>query len=481
MPVNIIVAHEDYAEDNYEWQENEWGTLNDNWDELTHKIVKDAALNARRNIEIYICFRGDQLFNVFDFDFIKKILETATRRVWGAKIHIIVDRTVESNIADSRYWSNLEKFVDIALENRVTDIFEVGSEDGIFLRDPGEIEPRLILDAISATKESRSVSIDKLSRSGWDCVVPRGKILPKAGKNTYFSADIEARHDSKLILHCAGTERDAELFVRQSLPNHEHRQIFIANINGCLKAEKIRDLQKGEIRFLDFRGYFDLYYFLRKHNQRRRILDKSDILKQVKLADKPLFEPFEIPAQPRFLLVNAFHVQEGLCSEAAEEAGSINKILAMDAEVEINPGIDFKYLPESVENVFFTAFMFQGHGKGEKGLKDISEKFYSPEQLLNCFKSYRSGLVLAYFASCYSAAVAEMFAINRVGVSIGFDSLVTSFATKIVAEEVLQAIVKTKEKSKIVDEILQAFETAADKLIARNLKSVKPVAYYTDR
>lgn len=479
MPVNIIVAYKNNPGRNYQWQETEWEQLKNEWVELNRKIIKDAAVNNFQEIEIFVCFRGDQLFAEFDFDFINRILDKATHSIWGAKIYIVIDRTIENIINDKPYWLNLEKFVDIALENRVDDIFEIGIEDNISLRNPGiNIDLNLLLCAVNQIKINRSLIPKNLSKSGWDCIVPKGRILARAGGYNYFRTEVESRYDSKLLLYCSGRIQYARQFVKRILERHDHRQIFIANIENCFNNN---NFQGKVIDLFDFRGFFDLYYFLRKQNQRRQIIDKTDIKKPVKQVSNPLFRSFEIQEHPKILLTNAFHIRERLSQEAAEEAGYLKKIFTMDGELIINPGIDFNFLAANVENKSFTVWMFQGHGEASKGLKDISEKFFNPEKILNCFKSYNQGLILAYFASCFSAETASLFATNGVGVSIGFDSQVTSFATKLMAEELLAVVVKPKKKNEIINEILLAFEKAADKLAARNLNFVKPIAYYSER
>lgn len=478
MPINIIVAYKDNPRRSYQWQENEWEQLKNEWIELNYRLITDAAFNNFQEIEIYICFRGDQLFAEFDFNFISKVLDKATHSVWGARIYIVVDKTIENNIEDKQYWLNLEKLVDIAIENRVEDIFEVGSEDNINLRNPGNIDLNLLLNIVDQTKNNRSAFPINLSKSGWDCIVPKGQILPKAGGNNYFNIEIESLYDSKLILYCSGKERYAQQFINRTVKKHEQRQIFIANINNCVNSN---NLQGKVANLFNFRGFFDLYFFLRKQNQRRQILVKSDNKKPEKPIENSIFKPFVFPEHPKILITNAFHVRERLSQESAEEAGYLKKIFTMDGELVINPGIDFNFLAANVENESFTAWMFQGHGEASKGLKDIMEKFYSPEKVLNCFRSYKKGLILAYFASCFSAETARLFAMNGVGVSIGFDSQVTSSATKLMGEELFAAVVKPKNKDQIVTELLLAFETAEDKLAARNLNFVKPVAYYCDR
>jgi hypothetical protein len=484
MPIDVIVISNDKfnIKEICRWTEIEGHPRkNDDWKKTTHRLTIQALTNNHSDIEVFLCFRGDLLISDFNFYFIGEILKYATDSFWGANVYLVVDRSIENSAQDS-----LRKFLNIALENRVCDIFEVGTEDSIYLRDNGEIDLDRILASILPIKNNRYLSFVNLSTSGWDCVIPKNLILSDENLIPFGSTKVNSVNDSGLLVYCSGDERYAKVFIKRSLKKYKSRRLSIANVSNCLDQGLKKTSLPAGIGLIDFIGYVDLAYYLKKLNQKRKLLDDSEILQPISLVNKPQLNPFQIPPNPRLLIVNAFAPNEGnrLCNEAASEAGLLKNILETDAEIEIHPGLDFKQLPNIIKVSPLTVWMFQGHGLNGK-LKDLSKECQTPDELLKRFTHYNSqhnaGLAMVFFASCNSDLFAEFFAANGVGVAIGFGANVTSFETRIVAEEVIPVAIRTKDKTVFVDEVLRAFRNATDKLIAHGRESVKPVAFYTKR
>jgi len=485
MPIEVIIVSYDknIPKEIYRLREFEENQLNaDEWLEATNTITLESLEDDYSNFEILLCIRGELLIADFDFVFVETVLEATVNSLWGAKVYIIVDRGIEQTD-----WHNLRLFLNLALKYGVADIFEVGTEDEIFLRDLynyQEVDLVQIMNSIQRIKETRHISLDYISNSGWDCVIPKGSILPGDHIIPFGKKEVNSANDSRLLIYCAGDENNAKAFVRKNLTKYKFRSCFITNINNCLDEKlKLEFLDRG-IKSIEFIGFVDLNYYLRKLNQKRKLLDHSKTHQKVGLLEGHLFEPFEILKTPRVLMVNAFPPKEPLFQDVAKEVGRLKKNINLDAELEICPAIDFSKLPDIIEKNPLTVWVFQGHGEDGK-IKDISGNYHTPEELLKRFIKYKSnfraGLVLVFFASCKSAEFARFFAAHGVGVAIGFKEKVSCFETSIIAEEVVPVAVRIKDSAILVHEILEAFQRAMNTLVSRNLESVKPIAYYSHR
>jgi hypothetical protein len=480
MPIELIIVsyNENEAEEIFRLWEVEENPLNtDEWVKATTTITLESLQKKYSNFEILLCIRGDLLITEFDFIFIERVLESVINRLWGAQIYIVVDRSIEQTD-----WYNLRLLLNAALKYGVSDIFEVGTEDEIFLRDLRNYEADIsqIINSIRKMKESRIISLDYLTISGWECVIPRNSILPGEHIIPFGKNEVSSVNDSSLLIYCAGDENYAKAFVDKNLIKYKTRICFIANINYCLDEKTKSEFLNSGIKSVDFVGYVDLNYYLQKLNQKRVLLNNSAIHQKIDLLKEHLFTPFKIPKNPRVLIVNAFLPSEELFQDVAKEVGHLKKSINNDAEIEIYPAIDFSILPDIIERNPLTVLIFQGHGEDGK-IKDMLGNYHTPEELLKRFTKYKSGLSLFFFASCKSAEFARLFASHGTGVAIGFQEKVTCFETSIIAEEVVPVALRNKNGVNLVDEILRAFQKAMDTLISRNLESVKPIAYYSHR
>lgn len=485
MPIDILLISniKNKLVEIHNWRESEGSLLQESeWKKATHFLTNEPYKNNLSDVEIYLFFRGELLICDFEnYDYIEKVFESVINFVWGVKVYIIIDRSVEK--ID---WKNLQIFSEIALKYQICDIFEVGSGDEIYLREPSYIiNIRKILNSIDNIKTARSFSNDLISKRGWDCVIPKDIILPDENMIPFGTKQVSNK-ESNLLVYCSGNERYAKTFIKKIVQNHPHQKVFLANLDNCLDNSLKKEFQITGFKSVDFIGNVDLNYYLRKLNQRREHSNFIESCHQRNVKNQTSFETFDFLSTPRLLITNAFTKAEDLCHLAAKEAGSIKHLLSVDAEVEIHSGINFGELPNILDNNPLTVWLFQGHGEKDiNRLRDFSGSHHTPEQLFTRFNSYRNkytkeGLLMVFFASCYSASFAEYFASRGVAVTIGFESEVTTFETQIVAEELIPLAIKTRDKKEFVEYMKVAFSKATNTLVARNLGLIKPIMYYAN-
>jgi hypothetical protein len=486
MPIDIaLISNMNYKlVEIHNWREIEGESLQeDDWKKVTHVLTEETYKNNLSDLEIYLIFRCELLICDFEnYGFIEKIFESVINFVWGVKAYVVIDRTVEQ--IDGK---NLQIFSELALKYQICDIFEVGSGDEICLREPEYlINIRKILNSIDTIKTDRSFSIDLISGRGWDCVIPKDVILPDENMIPFGTKQMTNK-ESNILVYCSGNEKYTNTFIKKIIQNHPDQKVFLANLNNCLNNALKKNYQLAGYNSVEFYGNVDLTYSLWKLNQRRepRLINVNSCDPR-KVRKQFSFETFNLLPPPRLLITNAFTKAESLCHLAAKEAGSIKRLLSVDAEVEIRSGINFDELPNILDNNPLTIWLFQGHGEKDLNrLKDFSWNYHNPEQLFTRFNSYRNkyskeGLPMVFFASCYSASFAEYFASHGVAVTIGFESEVTSFETQIVAEVLIPKAIKTRDKKGFVEYMKDAFSEATNALVARNLGRIKPVMYYAN-
>ena len=193
------------------------------------------------------------------------------------------------------------------------------------------------------------------------------------------------------------------------------------------------------------------------------------------------FSPVTLARETGLLIVSSFDSDVPQdCLAAARDVGMLRRDLPPQTRLVVHPAISCRQLPDLLQLLPSQIVLtFIGHGNGANGMQEFhSGKYITPERWLECFAAYNGSLSLAFFSSCRSTETARLFAQAGAGVAIGFGADVLPRACQKLAEQVVQAALRTKGDR---SEILRAFQYGCRILKAEGLDEAQPLAFYSER
>src|SRR3712207_5128361 len=77
------------------WRESDQFNIDeDKWAECALELSRQSAAGNTSPAEVFLCLLGDHLTSRYDYWYFERLLDTAHRYSWGAKVYIAVSNRV---------------------------------------------------------------------------------------------------------------------------------------------------------------------------------------------------------------------------------------------------------------------------------------------------------------------------------------------------------------------------------------------------
>lgn len=502
MPVDIVILPQGSGLPLVDpWRESDrleggkYKFREDLWRNHTLQYARRALSYNCSPTEVFLCLRGDHLAERYDEHFIKALLELARKHCWGDNIYLAINWRISSHRQQSLKRQSLFEWIKTAIKCGATDVIEEDIAPNQFRESDG-----YALSHGARLSRQRHSTLPLVTQQGeWKCALPNStsqENLPILLDP--FVQSGEWREGTNLITVVdQGDSVMQSGLVRESLRKYRRAsQVVAVSGYGLAPSQKLQERCSAEtLKLIEARGAFELRTLLLRHNQSYQMYELSKLTKiemlrveKVKIdKNNRLFDVNQRTNYPSLLLTNSFDPDGSIkevnnCLEASLDAGLITQCLPPHTAYHAYPGLRIGRLPNVLKSVApqsgppLTAWVFLGHGGGERGLKSgPPDSWGKPEYWLAKFNHYGHSLSLAFFAACRSAETARLFAQAGVGVAIGFEKDVTPEACQLLAKEVVRAALYTNGDQQ---KILAAFHAGCRQLSSNDLSHTKPKAYY---
>ncbi len=501
MPIDVVILPQGSGQPLAHWQESDQhreGKYEFREDEWRKHVLQRArrALNGNWSpTEVFLCLRGDHLVGRYDEHFIKELLKMARRYCWGENVYLVINWRISIHRRQPIWRESLFKWIETAIKHGVTDIIEEQIAPDPFTDAEGNA---LSHGAILSQQRHRTLPL--VARQGdWRCVLPDS--MNQENLPTLLDPFVlygEWRDGMNLIAVMDHGDSVVQSGLVRRWLNKYRRAPMVVTISGygTTPSRKLQERCNTEtLKLIEARGAFELRTLLLRHNQSYQPYGLSKLTKietfrvEKVMVNKNnrLFKINQTTNYPSLLLTNSFDPDGNIkeinnCLEASLDAGLITQCLPPHTVYRAHPGLRIGALPNVLKSVApqpgppLTAWVFLGHGGGERGLKSgPPDSWRKPEYWLAKFKDYGHSLSLAFFAACRSTETARLFAQAGVGVAIGFEKNVTPEACRLLATEVVRAALYTGGDQQ---KILAAFHAGCRQLSSNDLSYTKPRAYY---
>lgn len=455
-----------------EWVEDRLPEIDERtWKESSQVLPRELVKNPGAKVDVFLVQQSEFVEEIYDAAVIEGLLRHARMYTWNSDIYVVVDQSLDRRRGQRDVRIARENYLYTLQAHGVTDVLEARVQDEEVGKIPGK------LFAAAARSLRRRGHLESLAAKGeWKCYLnePPATVASFLGAFTETSLRPEEKNYVLVPLEPNKLSRGSvspREFVEGVWGEHPGGSFAVAYLDETSAAadDGLKRLcDGGRCPFLEFRGLFELHYFLQSLAAAyRRGLPMLE-------EDEEIVRPHERvrfggPPPPSVLITHSFAPNDDVeqCSEAARDAYEITQRLAGNCRIVVHPAINCEILPDIVEPLrHLTAWVHIGHGESAEGLRESGEAevFRRPEQWLECFLPDEEGgrsLALAYFACCQSVGAARLFAAAGAGVAVGFASDVELSLCRAVAKEVVPAAVGANGDRR---QILKAFRRGRARL-----------------
>jgi hypothetical protein len=483
MPIHIAVLPLGETSEMKCWSESTIASVNqDEWDDLAIRLAHENSGNRRFEAEVFLCLHG-QLDEVYNYNRLAETLRYAREHVWGSPIYLVVAVNFRLQPGHRKYQATWAKFFETVHQAKVVDLIE-----GAGLFEANSAPSGATLRVMADESYERRLRLQLLaSNHAWKCVVRPATDAPLAEFLAPFvSREAPALSEDNRIIVCTNSRKSTtKSFIEKNVIRRSGTHQVVANLVADSDFQHWLDgeCNKRGLELLDFGGVLELRFSLVRLNHLSPHSAAGDRMEVVKVAPPALFTAERVAATPRLLVTNGFDPDDPrdslLCLEAADEAGELKHQAPPGARTDIYQSVTCERLPGMIESADLTAWVYQGHGDGARGLQESrAGRFVPPGRWRDCFSNYQNGLPLVVFSACRSTHIARLFAEAGAGVAIGFESDVTSSAAKLLTTDVVTTALRTQGNQQ---EILEAFRRGCKRLTARGYIDSGPKAFWPNR
>lgn len=442
------------------------------WEEACLTIVRKQHEHGGLQPEAFLCLRDNSVVG-YDYDLIRSWLGAAHNFIWAAHLYVVLDTNAGlSEETRATELDSIDAWFTAIERNGVTDVIQCD----LRVNEPDPLNAQEIASALDRISHRNQITQPLLHQQTrpipWRCI-----FYPSAnGDNPLLAEYVASKKDSDtqhVILVLAGVaSNDLSGFLRHKLKKSSNRIQVVAVLDPISRkdVERACDSLKlpNPVKVLHFGGLCELRFFLQQLNaytEAVQVLHRSDErIIQVSPFAEPVFQSHDGRAMPSLLLTNSFHADQESsdCIAAGLDIGKVMREVPRTAWRGTHHAVDLVQLTTMLSSDRvpdnLTTWLHLGHGI-KKGLQEYTlPRYYrSPEEWLRCFGGRKRSLALAFFSTCYSFEIAELFARAGAGVAIGFARPVDPDTCRILSAPVIRAALYSNGSPQA---ILEAFRQA---------------------
>lgn len=485
MSVRVIIFQQstDSALDDWDVEEDdplsesEWRAASRRWPaELLAE--EDLQRGFEHQPSVLLCLDRDTLGDHYNASFLRTVIRQAHKSMWGAKLYVVVDSKLQLEW-DSDLNEERKVWFKMLLDNGVTDVLQLPldpeSDPSFRYAVPRSNRRLKNLGQLLPDKKWLIIQPDKAD------IVPDEPLPPEAQwlLEAFLSEENATEKGQNSLLVVRDGKVGQMNFVGEKLKDSRRGGIsvgLLSDLNIKFTTEFQSLLKHHECPVVEFRGLFELHYFMQQldadHLQHRSTLSRAQFV--IVAGDGNLKN-----SSPQLLITHAFiPSEEDAYYSAAQDSWFLREAVKGKGEVIIYPSVDMRSLQSLLDKATrLLAWVHIGHGNGDAGLQEANGLYRPAENWLKCFSQYNNGLPLVVFSSCKSEAVARKFAEAGAGVTIGFRQSVN----RDICERMTTTVVKAAfDSGGDRNKILEAFAKGKDLLesfFSRDDEAPEPVAF----
>lgn len=444
------------------WEENRLPEIDERtWKESSQVLPRELLKNPEAKVDVFLVQQSEFVEEIYDAAVIGNLVRHARMYTWNSDVYVIVDQSLDRRRGQRDVRVARENYLLALQSHGVADVLEARIQDEEVGKIPGK------LFGAAARSLRRREHLESLAAKGeWRCYLNQPPATVASFLEAFRETSFEPGSRNYILVPLEPKKLNRrsvspEEFIEGVLRDNPGGSFAVAHIDETSDADNdgVKRLCKGErCQFLEFRGLFELHYFLQSlaASYKRRIPRLEEGEEIVRLHETVRFSG---APPPSVLITHSFVPDDDIeqCSEAARDAYEIMQQLPSNCRIVVHPAINCEILPDVVEPLrHLTAWVHIGHGESAEGLRESGEAevFKRPEQWLECFLAPEGegrSLALACFACCQSSGAARLFAAAGAQVAVGFASDVELNLCRAVSKEMVAAAVGAKgDRGKIL-------------------------------